>query len=103
MRYDTYSNRQGKLLKVVDEAALRKEIKQVPFPRGLVEYLHGASWVAIEELAAHAGLTTGDAELFMGVLARNYAVSQKGRSYVASPGFRSLLDKMVEEKFDDRF
>lgn len=103
MRYDTYSHRQDKLLRVTDDATLRKEIRQVPFPSGLVEYLHGASWVSVEELAAHAGLAISDAETFMGVLARNYAVSQKGRSYVASPGFRTLLDKMVEEKFDDKF
>lgn len=103
MRYDTYSQRQNRLLNVVDEDSLISEIRSTPYARGLVEYLHGASWIAVEELAAHAGLTIGDAEVFMGALARNYAVSQKGRSYVASSGFRKLLDRLVTEKFDDRF
>ena len=103
MRYDTYSQRQARLLNVVDEGSLIAEIKSVPYAKGLVEYLHGASWIAVEELAAHAGLTTSDAEVFMGALARNYAVSQKGRSYVASSGFRKLLDRLIMEKFDARF
>lgn len=103
MRYDVYSQRQERLLSVSDTGALEREIRSVPFATGLIEYLHGGSWVTVEELAAHAGLTIVDAEALMGVLARNYAVSQKGRSYVASAGFRKLLDKMIGEGHVDRF
>lgn len=103
MRYDVYSQRQDRLLHVADTSALVKEIQSVPFPQGLVEYLHGGSWITVEEIAAHAGLPPADAEAFMGVLARNYAVSQKGRSYVASAGFRTLLDKMIGELNVEKF
>lgn len=103
MRYDVYSQRQERLLRVADTGALVKEIKSVPFPKGLIEYLHGGSWITVEEIAAHAGLPTVDAEAFMSVLARHYAVSQKGRSYVASAGFRTLLDKLIGEPNVENF
>jgi hypothetical protein len=103
MRYNTYSERQNRLLAVLDKAALVKDLCSVPFPRKLVEYLHGTSWLTVEELQHHGGLDRSDGEHLIGSLARNYAISQKGRNYVASPGFRSLLDELVKELPNDSF
>jgi hypothetical protein len=103
MRYDTYSERQTRLLSVMDPKDVLNELMGVPFPKKLVDYLHGTSWLTSEELQHHGGLDRSGAEQLIGGLARNYAISQRGRNYVASPGFRTLLDKLVKELPNDRF
>jgi hypothetical protein len=103
MGYNIFSSRQQRLLQVLDEQDIRSRLLAVPYPRHLVDHLHGSSWLSPNELAAHAGLAAEDAEQLMNCLARSYAVTQKGKSYIATPGFRTLLTQMMKEEIRDGF
>jgi hypothetical protein len=103
MRYDSYSDRQSRLLKVEKPDELIEKIKQVPYAEALLDFFQGASVVSIEEIQNHGGIPRADAEEIMGYFIRSYAIVQRGRAYVTTSGFRSLLDKLKGVKFHDRF
>lgn len=99
MRYDSYSERQNRMLQVDEPDAISRTLKEVPYPEKLVEYMKSASMMNSDDIANYSGVPRAEVESLVGSLVRSSALIQRGRGYLATPGFRSYLDKVNGEVF----
>jgi hypothetical protein len=95
--YGDFTKAQTKFARIGDPNLITKHILQSKYPRDLIENLLYADTIRVEDFEAWCDVEFGDAQKLMSFLVRKRAIFRKGRDFVKSPDFITLL-KSMEEK-----
>jgi len=95
--YKDFTKAQTKFARIGDPINIRKAILQTKFPRDLIENLLYADTIRVEDFEAWCDVELGDAQTLMSFLVRKRAIFRKGREFIKSPDFITLLKELELE------
>lgn len=95
--YLDFTKAQTKFSRIGDPKQIGIQILKTKYPRDLIENLLYAETIRVEDFEAWCDVELGDAQKLMSYLVRKRAIYRRGREFVKSPDFITLLKSLETE------